>query len=300
MKKKSDYREINYLLLEEIVNNKQKRVSTSTSKGVLSTLELFKTFLSQNYADYQTQTITSELCARFSEYLDDVVKQSSKRTYLMRLAALFSEAVEKGLIEVNPLHRGPKTKLPEYKRNVVYLTKSELQKLLDTECFHTNTKNAFIMCCYTGLSLGDIESLEWKHIIFDNGQMMIVKEGIRNKKEIRIPVVSPTKNILLEIKKEYDALPKEQQDGRVFHLYSRTILHDDLEKWQNAAGISKKLSFNVARHTFGTLAVSAGVSLYTLVKWMGLASFDAAKEYLEVLTGTHQDSDISALEFVLS
>lgn len=295
------YRQANYKLLEEIVENKEKRVSISTLKGVKAVMELFKKYLVSQYGEnYRTQVITSEICTQFSDYLDTIVKPSSKRTYQQRLIALFSEAVDEGLIEVSPMRRGARQKLPQRSGDIVYLTKSEMQKLLSVPCFHNDTKNAFILACYTGLSLGDIESLEWNHIVFENGQMMIVKKSVKNGKDLRVPIVRSSKNILMEIKKQYDSLPENQQDGKVFHLFSRTIVGRDLEKWQNDAKIAKDLTFNVARHTFGTLAVSAGVSLYTLVKWMGLGGFESAMEYVNILNTTHQDSDISALEFVLS
>ncbi len=295
------YRQVNYKLLEEIAENKEKRVSVSTLKGVKAAMELFKNFLASQFGEnYRTQVITTEICTQFSDYLDTIVKPSSKRTYQQRLIALFSEAVDEGLIEVSPMRRGARQKLPQRSGDIVYLTKSEMQKLFNVPCFHNDTKNAFILACYTGLSLGDIESLEWNHIVFENGQMMIVKKSVKNGKDLRVPIVRSSKNILMDIKKQYDSLPENQQDGKVFHLFSRTIVGRDLEKWQNDAEISKDLTFNVARHTFGTLAVSAGVSLYTLVKWMGLGGFESAMEYVNILNTAHQDSDISALEFVLS
>lgn len=295
------YRTANYKLLEEIVENKEKRISQSTLKGVRAVMELFKNFLASQFGeDFLTHPITPEVCSQFSDHLDSIVKPSSKRTYQQRLIALFSEAVDLGMIEVSPMRRGARPRLPQRSGDIVYLTKTEMQKLFKVPCFHQDTKNAFILACYTGLSLGDIESLEWNHIVFDNGQMMIVKNSVKQGKELRVPVVRSAKDMLLKIKSEYDALPEKRRDGRVFHLFSRTIVGKDLAKWQSDADLSKDLTFNVARHTFGTLAVSAGVSLYTLVKWMGLGSFDSAMEYVNILKNTHQDSDISALEFVLS
>ena len=295
------YRTINYKLLEEITESKKSRVSVSTIKGILAALELFKNFLITQFGEsYRTNVITSEICNQFSDYLDNVVKPSSKRTYQQRLIALFSEAVDQNLIEVSPMRKCPQPQIKQSANDIVYLTKSEMQKLFRVPCFHNETKNAFVLACYTGLSLGDIESLEWNHIVFENGQMMISKKSVKQGKELRIPLVSSSKKILKEIKQEYDALPDNQKDGKIFHLFSRTILGKDLAKWQNDAKITKDLTFNVARHTFGTLAVSAGVSIYTLVKWMGLGSFDSAMEYVNILNTAHQDSDISALEFVLS
>jgi len=68
----------------------------------------------------------------------------------------------------------------------------------------------------------------------------------------------------------------------VFTLPSRGKLDTMLKLWAGDAGLDKRISFHKARHTFATLAVSAGVDIYTLSKLLGHASGATTQIYAQV------------------
>ena len=49
-----------------------------------------------------------------------------------------------------------------------------------------------------------------------------------------------------------------------------------------ACGIRQRLSYHVARHTFGTMCLSAGIPIESIVKMMGHASISSTQIYAQV------------------
>ena len=49
-----------------------------------------------------------------------------------------------------------------------------------------------------------------------------------------------------------------------------------------ACGIRQRLSYHVARHTFGTMSLSAGIPIESIAKMMGHASISSTQVYAQV------------------
>ena len=49
-----------------------------------------------------------------------------------------------------------------------------------------------------------------------------------------------------------------------------------------ACGIRQRLSFHMARHTFGTMSLSAGIPIESIAKVMGHASISSTQVYAQV------------------
>ena len=56
----------------------------------------------------------------------------------------------------------------------------------------------------------------------------------------------------------------ERGTGQVFVGFTDKLTQTPLKNWLKAAGITKKISFHCSRHTFGSLQVDAGTSVYTV------------------------------------
>ena len=76
---------------------------------------------------------------------------------------------------------------------------------------------------------------------------------------------------------------KEKGDSLVFPRdCSRSVMGKNLCIVGKACGIKERLSFHMARHTFGTMSLSAGIPIESIAKMMGHASISSTQIYAQV------------------
>ena len=64
----------------------------------------------------------------------------------------------------------------------------------------------------------------------------------------------------------------ENLDSSIFNLPTYESCCKSVKRWVKRAGINKHISWHMARHTFGTLALSAGIPIESIAKMMGHTS----------------------------
>ncbi|VEH16105.1 Tyrosine recombinase XerD [Segatella oris] len=75
----------------------------------------------------------------------------------------------------------------------------------------------------------------------------------------------------------------EPLDSLVFQPHcSRSVMGKNLCIVGKACGIRQRLSYHVARHTFGTMSLSAGIPIESIAKMMGHASISSTQIYAQV------------------
>ena len=147
----------------------------------------------------------------------------------------------------------------------------------------------FVFSCFTGLAISDMENLEYKHIqTTADGQMYIRKERQKTKVEFIVPLHPIAEAIISHCQKEQERSEeqqtvKEKDDHLVFHRNcSRSVMDTKLSIVGKACGIRQRLSFHMARHTFGTMSLSAGIPIESIAKMMGHASISSTQVYAQV------------------
>lgn len=76
---------------------------------------------------------------------------------------------------------------------------------------------------------------------------------------------------------------KEKGDDFIFHCAcSRSVKSVKLRIVGKACGIRERLSYHMARHTFGTMSLSAGIPIESIAKMMGHASISSTQIYAQV------------------
>lgn len=279
-------------LLEQLVLGKQDWGSKSTRQSYESLIKQMRAYAN---GGFETKVIDERYCQELADFMAGRLKPSSARNYLERLTTLFNMAKKNGLVvdtpQIDLSEMMPKREIADK----VFLTKDELRRMEYAECPSESTKNAFLFSCYTGLLKGEVRDLKWDAIRL-NGTGLVLSRPVENSDEkVKVPIVEPAREILQNAEKEYATLPKEQQDDRVFHLFSNMTINDHIKNWAKAAGISKHINYMTSRHTFATMALRAGVDLYVLAKWCGYSSISSAEAYVD-LVERHTPSNSEMLE----
>lgn len=247
------------------------------------------------------QNVDKRFCLSFIGFMaNDYVTQYGKNLspitaqgYCSMFSTILKAAVTAGLIAENPFDKissGDRIKGAESKRE--YLTQNELQTLIDTPFPEQgrvravngsiyggrDIKTAFLFSCFTGLRLSDIKALKWSNIVEDGGQWSV--DGIIIKKTQR-PLYLPLGTEALKY------LPERTEAGGdtlVFNLPNSDGFTDmKIRQWAETAGLNKKVTFHVARHTFATLELSVGADLYTVSKLLGHSNILTTQVYAKIV-----------------
>jgi integrase len=206
---------------------------------------------------------------KFQEYLLDQVSGNSANAYLQKIKASLNIAVKEGIIHANPCLTIDIVKSQQSERT--YLTFEELQQLANTPIAYPDIRRAFLFSCYTGLRLSDVKGLTGRQIV--SGQLQY-----RQKKTggFEYLPISPTALKLIE--------PIPKQDELIFKLpKSEGGLWTHLQIWVTRAGITKHVSFHVARHTFATLALSTSKDIYLVSKLLGHKDIKHTQIYARII-----------------
>lgn len=262
-------KEIN-ILLSKYCEEYVEFLKQSKSKNYVRCVELsFKMLIT--YANdvliknLQLQTIEKFLTHTFSR------TQQGAVMYYRTLKAAFSKAVLWEYIQDNPFK---KIKAPKASKSFpVFISEIELQLILD-KTPELLLKNIFLIAFYTGMRLSEIVNMKWSWIDLSKEQITVrCSEDFitKGKRERIIPLNTITKAVLRSI------LPKIieiNKDDYVFTRIKEIKLNDDFvsKKFKTAvraAKLDERIHFHTLRHSFASLLVQKGVSLYVIKELLG-------------------------------
>lgn len=169
---------------------------------------------------------------------------------------------------------------PEPQKKTTYLNKEELRylmillssgRLTDTEVV---VLRAFLFTCFTSLRISDLKRANATWLVSDNIlQFMQYKNRGRTPKLISIPFIPIAKSLVDDMDSLFFSLPTEQE-------YNRTLKDLAIK-----AGINKRLTSHVGRHTFGYLYMTEVGNIFGLKEIMGHSKLATTERY------SHLDED---------
>ena len=243
-------------------------------------------------------TVTKEYLIGFIDYLNSEVydfdkKGKKKESKPRRLSGVYKEALfarvmvalnkaeREGIILKNPgksIDASLKPRAEEKSR--CYLTLDEVKKIAATEYRPKNDiKPAFMFACFTGLRYSDIYKLTWGEMtIGPDGKLRLDTKMKKTGKDLYMPL---SDNAIAWLPDREDALDQ----ARVFYRLPDQVGNADarLRTLIRNAGITKHVSFHVARHTFATLTLTYGADLYTVSKLLGHANMRTTQIYAKIV-----------------
>lgn len=223
--------------------------------------------------------IDRSLCLAVVEHLKcSSLKVNSARHVVEQLNALFNDAVRHELMLRNPfkqLDRADNIKAEPTER--VFLTADEVQRLEKTPYRKDHIKRAFLFSCFCGLRFSDVSALKWGDIT-TNGIATIAQLKMQ---KTQTPIALPLSKRALSWLPEREE--RDADNKTVFPKMRVSNVDRDLLKWMQDAGITKRVSFHSARHTFATLLLTYGTDLYTVSKLLGHTNIKTTQIYAKVI-----------------
>jgi len=160
-----------------------------------------------------------------------------------------------------------------------FLTLAEVKLLVAIPCKIPVLKQAVLFSCMTGLRISDILQLSWEHIqMGQDGGYLIRMCTEKTEEETNLPISDETL-----------ALCGERSEGLIFKGLKRHMVNHPLKEWIKSAGISRRITFHCARHTYATLLITNGTDIYTVSKMLTHKNVATTQIYAEVVNQKKRD-----------
>jgi site-specific recombinase XerD len=181
-----------------------------------------------------------------------------------------------------------------------FLSQNELSNL---ETYHfpierlERVRDLFVFSCYTGISYIDIMELSKDnvHIGIDGNKWIITKRH-KTKTPVKVPLLEKSLDLLIK----YENHPMTEVSGTLFPVITNEKLNLYLKEIAEAAGITKNLTFHMARHTFATtVTLTNGVPIETVSKMLGHTKIATTQIYARVIERKVSD-DMNNLRQILA
>ena len=269
----------------------QDKLKWGTQKNYYTTQKYVSKFLLKTYktTDIYLQELDYNFIIKFEKYLrahmpEDHQKRMGINTvmkHIERFRKLINLACKLGWIEKDPFVN---FKAQFIKTERGFLSLYELRAVEEKE-FRIErlqlVKDLFVFSCYTSLSYIDVINLTEDNIsIGIDGELWIYYKREKTTKFIRIPILPQA----LEIIEKYKRTRKPKTQESLFPKISNQKLNAYLKEIADLCGITKNLTFHIARHTFATtVTLSNGMPIETVSKLLGHSRISTTQIYAKVI-----------------
>jgi integrase len=251
----------------------------------------FKTFRMNERKQLRKNFDTPEDAAAAREQLP-FVSATSVNVALRHIKAAMSTAARWQLIVKNPFERLPLVTIP--KRTPAFLTIQDAERLLSgiTEPW---LKDFIIFAINTGMRRGEILSLRWSDIDtvtrvarITNRQDFTTKNGEERAVSLNDAALMVIKR--LKVSKHHEYIfscehGRRLNPDRVTTAFKAAI---------RAAGLPEGLHLHSTRHSFASLLVGGGTSLFTVSKLLGHSNSKTSEIYSHLLP-SHMQHEVDKI-----
>lgn len=286
--------------------------------GFCNKLEAYQTDKNGHLRDLTFAEITPAYLAKFEDYLHTLHNEREPEKMLhpntIQVVLNIFRTLVKRAIEVEGLMKPDKNPFLTFKYKGVKTIKDkldfeEIKKIESLELSEGsliwNCRNYFLFSFYcAGIRVGDLIQLRWGNITSDS---RICYEMGKNHKIRDLKLVSQARNILMHYHKEdakpsdyifpmldsnamwakattqeeRDVMPADLKKVLFSQISAKTaLINKELKKIAALAGIDKKISFHLARHSFAKVAKQKGVDNSKVKELLAHSSLKITEGYM--------------------
>lgn len=144
-----------------------------------------------------------------------------------------------------------------------------------------NVRDMFLFSCYTGLSYIDLAELQPDNVVKGiDGEAWLKTSRTKTNTTVNVPLL-PAAYELIEL---YSNHPTAVEKGTIFPVISNQRMNGYLKEIADICGVTKRLTFHIARHTFATtITLSNGVPIESVSKMLGHTTIRTTQIYAKVI-----------------
>lgn len=258
---------------------RQATITYQSAKSFRSSLERLRKF--------NPGLTFEEIGVRFYEsYMEQMTSEGLKQNTIAKeikvVKSIMNKALDKGLTENNQ-HQRDYFKAKKEETDAVYLSSSEIEKLLNAEMPTPALevqRDRFVLNCCLGVRISDLRRIERKHLIEIEGKKFIRLNTQKTKTDVVIPVNSMAEKIL----NKYDYHVPVVSSQKANEYNKDVCMHAEIDYPVEHNGKTlpkyKLITNHTARRSFATNGYLAGVNPLILMKITGHKQFKTFLQYI--------------------
>ena len=278
--------------LQEILAYHNRKIEKTLAPGTIRNFGITENYINRFLKDHlKTDNIflkqlNFKFISDFETYLvgyyptnhPKAMSHNTVMKHLQRLRKIITLAYHLEWLDKDPFIRWKPT---FEKKQREHLTENELSNLETIQLFSERLDRVRDFSCYTGISYADIIRLTPSNIsIGIEGEKWIITSRQKTKTKIKIPLLDKAKEILIK----YENHPITIHSRTLLPVISNEKVNVYLKEIAHEVGISKNLTFHMARHTFATtVTLLNGVPIETVSKLLGHTKLTTTQIYARVL-----------------
>lgn len=296
--------------LNELIEYHSKKIENTLAPGTIRNFKITENYISKflfkqiKTSDIYLNQLDYKFICDFESFLANyypkghpkAMKQNTVMKHLQRLRKITTLAYHLEWSEKDPFIRWK----PTYeKTHRGFLSANELSNL-ENYIFSIErlerVRDLFVFSCYTGISYVDIMQLtpDNIHLGIDGNNWIITKRQ-KTKSSVKVPLLETA----AELVKKYADHPMTMVSHTLFPKITNEKLNFYLKEVALACGITKNLTFHMARHTFATtITLTNGVPIETVSKMLGHTKITTTQIYARVIESKVSD-DMKKLRDIL-
>ena len=244
-----------------------------------------KEFIEYQYknSDIYLSQLNHKFITDFEFYLKTIrhCGHNSTIKYIRNLKKVVRIAISNNWLDKDPFVNYKAT-LENVERN--FLSAEELTTLEEKElkiARLAEIRDIFVFSCYTGLAYADVYKLTPDQITIGiDGEKWIHTYRTKTKVRSNVPLLPKA----IEILEQYKKHPECVYSGRLLPVRSNQKMNAYLKEIADVCGITKELTFHIARHTFATtVTLTNNVPIESVSSMLGHKSIKTTQIYAKVV-----------------
>ncbi len=243
------------------------------------------------FGKYRLSTVTTKDLMEFHGKQKKRTSASTANHYMRLIKRMFNLAVKWGFIEKSPASSIEKFKEKPHRER--YLTKEELPRFLKAleEQEDSPSMAAIKLLLFTGGRRGEILSLRWDQVKLNERRLFLPET--KNGKSRSIILNNKALEIVEALQEKKPSTPRNAKSDYVFpsrdgskrpHILDLRITFGKICEAANIEG----LRIHDLRHSFATLALQGGASLYDVSKLLGHSDISMTQRYAHMVDDSLQ------------
>lgn len=278
-------------LIEYHNEQQENKLAPGTMKNYFTTQRYLQKFLREKHYrnDMALSQLTYKFILDFERYLFNYLPKDHQKPlnnngimkHIERLRKMINMAVKLDWLSKDPFtsfkkHFDKVQRESLNSKELISLAKKEftIERL-------RHVRDMFLYSCYTGLSYIELAELTPNKIVTGiDGGLWISTSRAKTDTGVRVPLLPQA----IELMDKYKENPRVMNSGTIFPVISNQRMNGYLKEIADLCGITKNLTFHIARHTFATtVTLSNGVPIESVSKMLGHTSIRTTQIYAKVV-----------------